>query len=148
MFNETFVQEIGLWVGSFGDVKLMYDDITKDLCLRPKEIDNGIVLLSNLGIGKVYTFSVEEGSNLNTTGIFFLYRMLDSEVLLVCKRHKLLVFEERGQTLYKPEKVRYYRYGATEIYHIHPRGVYHIYHEGVKLILPNDDEIVISKANS
>jgi hypothetical protein len=147
MFNEKYVKELGLWLSTFGDVNLLYDCVTKDLWLKPKEIADGIVLLRELGVGKIYNFYVDGVSNVNTTKNFFLYRMLDSEVILIYnKRHKLLAFEENGQTVYKPDKVRYYRYRDTEIYHIFPRGAYHVYHEGVKIILPDDKEIVISKA--
>jgi len=143
-----FIEELGLWLATFGDINLLYDDITRDYCLKPKEIADGIVLLRELGVGKIYDFYVDGVSNVNTTRNFFLYRMLDSEVILVRKLHKLLAFEENGQTVYKPDKVRYFCYRNTEIYHIYPRNVYHVYYEGVKLILPNDDEIVISPAYS
>jgi hypothetical protein len=150
MIKELFKEEtLGLWVATFGDINLLYDDITRDLWLRPKKITEGIILLRNFGVEKMYGFYAEEGSNINITKNFFLYRKPDSEVILVYNTpHTVLAFEENGKTVYKPEKVRYYRYCSTEIYHIDPRNVYHIYYEGVKLILPNDDEIVINQARN
>ncbi len=143
-----FIEELRLWVGKFGDVNLLYDDIIRDLLLKPQEITDGIILLRDLGIGKIYGFYTEPPSNVNTTKNFFLYRMLDSEVILIHNvPNKVLAFEENGQTVYKPDKVRYFLYGRTEIYHIYPREVYHIYYEGVKLITPNG-EIVVSQART
>jgi hypothetical protein len=148
-----FVEEIGLWLGKFGDVNLIYDDIIRDLCLKPQQITDGIILLRNLGIQKIYHFYIEDfygnsTSNINTTKNFFLYSMLDSEVILVYNsNHIILAFEENGKTVYKPDKVRYYCYRKTEIYHIYPRDVYHVYYEGVKLLTKNG-EIVISQARA
>ena len=143
-----FIEELGLWLAEFGDINLLYDDIIRDLWLKPKEITDGIILLRDLGIGKVYHFSVEGYSNINTTKNFFLYRKLDSEVILVYNKPiTVLAFEENGKTVYKPDKVRYYCYGKTEIFQLYPRDVYHVYYEGVKLITPSG-EIVISQAYS
>ncbi len=143
-----FIEELGLWLGKFGDVNLLYDDIIRDLCLKPEQITDGIILLRNLGVQKIYDSYAEPFSNLNITKNFFLYRMLDSEVILAYnKRITVLAFEENGRTVYKPDKVRYFPYGRTEIYHIYPRDVYHVYYEGVKLITPNG-EIVVSQAKS
>jgi hypothetical protein len=148
VWKEKFLEDLGLWVGTFGDVNLLYDDIIRDLWLKPKEITDGIVLLRDLGIGKVYHFSVEEGSNINITKNFFLYRRPNSEVILAYKKRiTVLAFEEDGRTVFKPEKVRYYRFRYTEIYHIYPRNVYHVYYEGVKLITP-DGAIVVSQART
>jgi hypothetical protein len=141
-----FIEELGLWLSNFGDVNILYDNITRDLCLKPREITDGIILLRDLGVAKIYNFYAESFSNINITKNFFLYRQLDSEVILIHNiKHIVLAFEENGRTVYKPDKVRYYPYGRTEIYHIFPREVYHIYYEGVKL-LTKDGEIVISKA--
>jgi len=141
-----FIEELGLWLAEFGDINLLYDDIIRDLWLKPKEITDGIILLRDLGIGKVYHFSVEDYSNVNITKNFFLYRQLHSEVILAYNRCiTVLAFEENGRTVYKPEKVRRFSYRNTEIYHIYPRNVYHVYYEGVKLITPSG-EIVISQA--
>jgi hypothetical protein len=144
-----FIEEIGLWLATFGDVNLLYDDIIRDIWLpgQIKQITDRIILLRDMGIGKLYHFSVEEGSNVNITKNFFLYRELDSEVLLVYDKPNMLVFEENGKTVYKPDKVRYYPYRKTKIYYISPRNVYHIYYEGVKLITPYG-EILINKAHS
>ncbi len=143
-----FIEEIGLWVGKFGDVNLLYDDIIRDLLLRPQQITDGIVLLRDLGVQKIYDFYVEGMSNVNTTKNFFLYRMLDSEVILVYNKPiTVLAFEENGKTVYKPDKVRYYCYRKTEIYHLYPRDIYHLYYEGVKFITPNG-EIVVSQART
>jgi hypothetical protein len=143
-----FIEELGLWLATFGDVNLLYDDIIRDLCLKPKQIDDGIILLRDLGIEKIYDFYAEDGSNINITKNFFLYSNLDSELILVYNKPiTVLAFEENGRTVYKPEKVRYYPYRNTEIYHIEPRNVYHIYHEGVKLITTSG-EIVISSPQS
>ena len=148
MLKEVRFMEIGLWLANFGDVNLLYDDIIRDLYLKPKEIDDGIILLRDLGIGKIYHFSVEGYSNINTTKNFFLYRQLHSEMILVYNRCTIgLAFEENGRTIYKPEKVSRFSYRNTEIYHVYPRNAYHIYHETVKLITPSG-EIVISKAYS
>jgi len=141
-----FIEELGLWLATFGDINLLYDDIIRDLWLKPQQIADGIILLRNLGVGKIYDFYVEGVSNINTTKNFFLYRMLDSEVILAYNVPiTVLAFEENGRTVYKPDKVRYFHYRKTEIYHIYPREVYHIYYEGVKLITP-DGEIVVSQA--
>jgi len=145
MWKEKFIEDLGLWLANFGDINLLYDDIIKDLCLKPKKIANDIVLLRDLGVEKIYDFYVEGVSNINTTKNFFLYRRLDSEIILVYKKPNMLVFEENGQTVYKPEKVRYFRYRNTEIYQLYPRTVYHVYYEGVKLITP-EGEIVINPA--
>ncbi len=143
-----FIEELGLWLANFGNVNLLYDDIMKDLWLKPEIIADGIILLRHVGIQKIYGFYTEGFSNINTTKNFFLYRMLDSEIILVYNVPiTALAFEENGRTVYKPDKVRYYVYYNTEIYHIYPREVYHIYYEGVKLITPYR-EIVISKAYS
>ncbi len=147
MWKEKFIEEIGLWVGNFGDVNLLYDNITRDLWLKPEIITDGVILLRHFGIGKIYDFYTEPPSNVNITKNFFLYRMLDSEVILVYNIPALLVFEENGQIVYKPDKVRYFPYRRTDIYHIYPREVYHIYYEGVKLISKNR-EIVINQARS
>ncbi len=147
MWKEKFLEELGLWVGNFGDVNLLYDNITRDLWLKPERIIDNIILLRNLGIGKIYDFYVEGVSNVNTTKNFFLYRMLDSEVILIHNVPTLLTFEENGQTVYKPDKVRIFFYRRTKIYHIYPRNAYHIYYEGVKLISENR-EIVINQARS
>ncbi len=140
-----FIEELGLWLATFGDVNLLYDNITRDLWLKPERITDGVILLRNFGIGKIYNFYTEPPSNINITKNFFLYRMLDSEVILI---HNVpitvLAFEENGQTVYKPDKVRIFPYRRTKIYHIYPRNVYHIYYEGVKLITPNG-EIVVSQ---
>ncbi len=148
MWRETFIEEIGLWVGKFGDVNLLYDNITRDLWLKPQQITDGIILLRHLGVQKIYDFYVEGVSNVNTTKNFFLYRMLDSEVILI---HNVpitvLAFEENGQTVYKPDKVRIFFYRKTKIYHIYPRDIYHLYYEGVKFITPNG-EIVVSQARN
>jgi len=141
-----FIEELGLWLANFGDINLLYDDITRDYWLKPKEIADGIVLLRELGVGKIYDFYVEGVSNVNTTKNFFLYRKLHSEVILIHNRRiTVLAFEENGQTVYKPEKVRYFCYRNTEIYQLYPRNAYHVYYEGVKLITP-DGEMVISPA--
>ncbi len=141
-----FIEELGLWLATFGDINLLYDDIIRDLWLKPEEITDGIILLRHLGVQKVYHFYTEGFSNINTTKNFFLYRMLDSEIILAYNVPiTVLAFEENGRTVYKPDKVRYYHYRKTEIYHIYPREVYHIYYEGVKLITPNG-EIVVSQA--
>jgi hypothetical protein len=146
MRNDKFIAELGLWISNFGDVNLLYDNIIKDLWLKPERITDNIILLRNLGIDKIYNFHVEHPSNMNTTRNFFLYRQLDSEVILIYDTpHTVLAFEENGLTLYKPDKVTYYYYRKTEIYHIYPRNVYHIYYEGVKLIIHNN-EIVIHQA--
>jgi hypothetical protein len=157
MKEVKFVEEIGLWMANFGDVNLLYDDIIRDICIRklwkPQQITDNIILLRNLGIQKIYHFHVEDfygnsTSNINTTKNFFLYRMLDSEIILTHNsNHIVLAFEENGKTVYKPDKVKYFVYGGTRIYHLYPRDVYHIYHEGVKLLTKNG-EIVISKAYS
>jgi len=153
MKEVKFLEELGLWLANFGDVNLLYDDIIRDYGLKPKKIDD-IILLRHLGIQKIYSFYVEDFygnsvSNINTTKNFFLYRKLDSEVILVHnKRHKLLAFEENAQTVYKPDKVKYYYYRNTEIYQLYPRNAYHVYYEGVKLIMPDSSEIVINKAYS
>jgi len=153
MKEVKFLEELGLWLANFGDVNLLYDDIIRDYWLKPKKIDD-IILLRHLGIQKIYSFYVEDFygnsvSNINTTKNFFLYRKLDSEVILVHnKRHKLLAFEENAQTVYKPDKVKYYYYRNTEIYQLYPRNAYHVYYEGVKLIMPDSSEIVINKAYS
>ncbi len=148
MWREKFLEELGLWVGNFGDVNLLYDNITRDSWLKPERITDRIILLRHLGVQKIYDFYVESMSNVNTTKNFFLYRMFDSEVILI---HNIpitmLAFEENGKTVYKPDKVRYFSYYRTKIYHIYPREDYHIYYEGVKLITPNS-EIVISQARS
>jgi len=145
-----FLEELGLWLATFGDINLLYDDIIRDYWLEPKKIDDNIILLRNLGIGRIYDFYIEGVSNINTTKNFFLYRMLDSEVILIYnKPHKVLAFEdENGQTVYKPDKTKYYYYRNTEIYHLYPREVYHVYYEGVKLILPDSSELIISPAYS
>jgi hypothetical protein len=143
-----FIEELGLWLATFGDVNLLYDDIIRDIWLpkQIKQITDGIILLRDMGIGKVYHFSVEDGSNINITKNFFLYRQLDSEVILAYNKPiTVLAFEENGRTVYKPDKVRYYCYRKTEIYQLYPRNVYHVYYEGVKLITPSG-EIVINKA--
>ncbi len=141
-----FIEELGLWLATFGDVNLLYDDIIRDLWLKPKEIADGIILLRDLGIGKIYNFYAEPFSNINITKNFFLYRMLDSEIILTHNsKHIVLAFEENGKTVYKPDKVRYFPYGRTRIYQIYPRNVYHVYYEGVKLLTKNG-EIVISQA--
>jgi hypothetical protein len=146
MLKEKFIVELGLWVSNFGDVNLLYDNIIKDLCLKPERITDNIILLRNLGIDKIYDFHVEHPSNMNTTRNFFLYRQLDSEVILIYDTpHIVLAFEQDGKTVYKPDKVTYYYYRKTDIYHIYPRDVYHIYYEGVKLITRNK-EIVIHQA--
>ncbi len=143
-----FIEELGLWLANFGNVNLLYNDIIRDLCLKPQQITDGIILLRHLGIEKIYGFSVEEGSNINITKNFFLYRMLDSEIILTHNsNHITLAFEENGQTVYKPDKVRFFPFGRTRIYQIYPRDVYDIYYEGVKL-LTKDGEIVINKAYS
>jgi len=153
MKEVRFIKDIGLWLATFGDINLLYDDIIRDYWLKPKKIDD-IILLRHLGIQKIYSFYVEDFygnsvSNINTTKNFFLYRKLDSEVILVHnKRHKLLAFEENAQTVYKPDKVKYYYYRNTEIYQLYPRNAYHVYYEGVKLIMPDSSEIVINKAYS
>jgi len=144
-----FLEELGLWLATFGDINLLYDDIIRDYWLKPKKIDDNIILLRELGVGKIYNFYVEGVSNVNTTKNFYLYRKLDSEVILVHnKRHKLLAFEENAQTVYKPDKVKYYYYRNTEIYQLYPRNAYHVYYEGVKLIMPDSSEMVISPAYS
>jgi hypothetical protein len=141
-----FIEELGLWLATFGDINLLYDDIIRDLWLKPQQIADGIILLRNLGVGKIYDFYAEPFSNINITKNFFLYRMLDSEIILSYNVPiTVLAFEENGRTVYKPDKVRYYPYRNTEIFHIYPREVYHIYYEGVKLITPNG-EIVVSQA--
>jgi len=141
-----FIEELGLWLATFGDINLLYDDIMRDLWLKPQQIADGIILLRNLGVEKIYNFYVEGVSNINTTKNFFLYRMLDSEVILAYNVPiTVLAFEENGRTVYKPDKVRYYCYRNTEIYQIYPRDVYHVYYEGVKLITPSG-EIVVSQA--
>jgi hypothetical protein len=143
-----FVEELGLWLATFGDINLLYDDITRDLWLKPEEITDGIILLRNLGVGRIYNFYMEDLSNVNTTKSFFLYRKLNSEVILAHnKRITVLAFEENGQTVYKPDKVKYYCYRNTEIYQLYPRNAYHVYYEGVKLITPGG-EIVINQAYS
>jgi hypothetical protein len=140
MLKEVRLEELGLWIANFGDVNLLYDDMIRDLYLKPEEIDDGIILLRHLGVQKIYDFYVEGVSNK-----FFLYRMWDSEVILVYdKPITVLAFEENGRTVYKPDKVRYYSYRKTEIFHIYPCDVYY---EGVKFITPNG-EIVINKAHS
>ena len=143
-----FLDELNLWLATFGDINLLYDDIIRDYWLKPEKIDDNIILLRNLGIGRIYNFYVEGVSNINTTKNFFLYRMLDSEVILVHNKPYMLAFEENGKTVYKPDKVRYYYYRNTEIYHLYPRNVYHIYYEGVKLIRPDSSELIISPAYS
>jgi len=154
MKEVRFIKDIGLWLATFGDINLLYDDIIRDYWLKPKKIDDNIILLRELGVQKIYNFYVEDFygnsvSNINTTKNFFLYRKLDSEVILVHnKRHKLLAFEENAQTVYKPDKVKYYYYRNTEIYQLYPRNAYHVYYEGVKLIMPDSSEIVINKAYS
>ncbi len=145
MWREKFLEELGLWVGNFGDVNLLYDNITRDLWLKPERITDDVILLRHFGVQKIYDFYVEGVSNVNTTKNFFLYRMLDSEVILIHNIPAMLVFEENGQTVYKPDKVRIFFYHKTKIYHIYPREVYHVYYEGVKLITP-DGEIVVSQA--
>jgi hypothetical protein len=141
-----FIEELGLWLGTFGDVNLLYDDIIRDLCLKPQQITDGIILLRNMGIGKLYHFSVEDFSNINTTKNFFLYRELDSEVILAYNKPiTVLAFEENGRTAYKPDKVRYYCHRKTEIFQLYPRNVYHVYYEGVKFITPSG-EIVVNQA--
>jgi len=143
-----FIEELGLWLAEFGDINLLYDDIIRDLWLKPKEITDGVILLRDLGVGKIYDFYVEGVSNVNTTKNFFLYRKLDSEVILVySKPITVLAFEENGKTVYKPDKVRYFCYRSTEIYQLYPRNVYHVYYEGVKLITPSG-EIVVNQAYS
>ncbi len=142
-----FIEEIGLWVGNFGDVNLLYDNTTRDLWLKPERITDNVILLRNLGVQKIYGFYTEPPSNVNITKNFFLYRMLDSEVILVYNIPALLVFEENGKTVYKPDKVRYYCYRKTEIYQLYPRDVYHLCYEGVKFITTNG-EIVISQART
>ncbi len=143
-----FIEELGLWLATFGDINLLYDDITREFCLKPERIADGIILLRDLGIEKIYGFRAEEGSNINITKNFFLYRMLDSEIILTYNiNHIVLAFEENGKTVYKPDKVRYYPYHNTEIYHLYPRNVYHVYYEGVKLLTKNG-EIVISQART
>jgi hypothetical protein len=62
MWKESFVRELGLWVGTFGDVNLLYDDIIRDLWLKPKRITDNIILLRDLGIGKIYDFYAESPS--------------------------------------------------------------------------------------
>ena len=144
-----FLEELGLWLATFGDINLLFDDIIKDYWLKPKQIDDNIILLRDLGVGRIYNFYIEGVSNVNTTKNFYLYRMLDSEVILIYnKLHKVLVFEENGQTIYKPDKVKYYYYRNTEIYQLYPRNVYHVYYEGVKLIMPDSSELIISPAYS
>uniref|UniRef100_A0A7C5T1R9 Uncharacterized protein n=1 Tax=Thermocrinis ruber TaxID=75906 RepID=A0A7C5T1R9_9AQUI len=146
--NETFLKELGLWVATFGDINLLYDDIIRDLWLKPKVITDNVILLRDLGIGKIYDFQTDVPSNVNTTRNFFLYRQLNSEVILIYDRpHTMLVFVENGKTVHKPDKVRYLCYRNTEIYHIYPRNAYHVYYEGVKLITPNG-EIVVNKAET
>jgi hypothetical protein len=146
MRQETFIKELGLWLTTFGDINLLYDDIIKDLWLKPRKITDNVILLRDLGIEKIYNFHTDVPSNLNTTKNFFLYRQLHSEVVLIYNTpHTTLAFEENGKTVYKPDKTRYFCYRNTEIYHIYPRNAYHIYYEGVKLITPNG-EIVINPA--
>ncbi len=148
MWQEKFIEELGLWAGNFGNVTLLYNDIIRDLWLKPKEIADGIILLRDLGVQKIYHFYTEDFSNINITKNFFLYRMLDSEIILTYKsNHIVLAFEENGKTVYKPDKVRYFPYGRTRIYQIYPRNVYHVYYEGVKLLTKNG-EIVISQART
>ena len=157
MWKEQFIEPLGLWVGKFGDVNLLYDDIIRDIWIgklwKPQQITDNIILLRHLGIQKVYHSYIEDFygnsiSNINTTKNFFLYSMLDSEVILTHNsNHIVLAFEENGKTVYKPDKVRYYCYRKTEIYHIYPRNVYHVYYEGVKLLTKNG-EIVISQARA
>lgn len=126
-------------------MSLLYDDITRKWYLKPRVITDGVILLRELGIKKIYNFYAEPPSNINITKNFFLFRHPDSELVLAYNKNALLVFEENGKTVYKPEKITYYCYGNTQIYYIHPRNVYHIYYEGVKLITPNG-EIVINQA--
>jgi len=146
MWKEKFIEDLGLWVANFGDINLLYDGIIRDFWLKPKEITEGIILLRDLGVEKIYDFYVEGVSNINTTKNFFLYRRLDSEIILVHKKLvTVLAFEENGQTVYKPDKVIYFYYRNTEIYQLYPRTVYHVYYEGVKLITP-EGEIVINPA--
>jgi hypothetical protein len=147
-----FLEELGLWLAVFGDVNLLYDDIIRDIHLKPKEITEGVILLRNLGIQNIYNFHTASyfgepyHSNMNTTKNFFLYRMLDSEIILVYNKPAIIAFEENGKTVYKPDKVRYYVYRKTEIYHIYPRNVYHVYYEGIKLITSTNEEIIINQA--
>ncbi len=141
-----FIEEIGLWLANFGNVNLLYNDIIRDIWLKPQQITDNIILLRDLGIEKIYDFYLED-SNFNITKNFFLYRMLDSEIILTHNsNHITLAFEENGRTVYK-DKVRFFPFGRTRIYQIYPRDVYHLYYEGVKLIT-KDGEIVISKAYS
>jgi len=153
MKEVRFIKDIGLWLATFGDINLLYDDIIRDYWLKPKKIDDNIILLRDLGVQKIYNFYAEDFygnsvSNINTTKNFFLYRKLDSEVILAYdKPITVLVFEENGRTVYKPDKCRYYCYRKTEIFHLYPRNVYHVYYEGVKFITPSG-EIVIDKAYS
>ncbi len=143
-----FIEELGLWLATFGNINLLYDDIIRDLWLKPQQITDNIMLLRDLGVQKIYHFYTEDFSNINITKNFFLYRMLDSEIILTYKsNHIVLAFEENGRTVYKPDKVRYYPYRNTRIYQLYPREVYHLYHEGVKLITPYG-EIVISQART
>ena len=143
--EEKFIEDLGVWITKFGDINLLYDDIIKDLWLKPKKITDNIVLLRDLGVEKLHHFHVEGVSNINVTKNFFLYRRLDSEIILVYKKPGILVFEENGKTVYKPDKVRYFYYRNTEIYQLYPRNAFHLYNEGVKLITPKG-EIVISSA--